>query len=111
MLRPAKRPSGKEAERFLRRLLPYIRANWPRTEILLRADSHYCVPETIDFCRAHRRLIRDHRRLRGIELSKIAHHIRARSRAGDPPGAAPVPKAPSLGGSTPTPTRPDRAGC
>ncbi len=60
MLRPAKRPSGKEAERFLRRLLPYIRANWPRTEILLRADSHYCVPETIDFCRAHRRLIRDH---------------------------------------------------
>jgi DDE family transposase len=53
MLRPAKRPSGKEAERFLRRLLPYIRANWPRTEILLRADSHCCVPETIDFCRAN----------------------------------------------------------
>ncbi len=51
MLRPAKRPSGKEAERFLRRLLRYIRANWPKTEILLRADSHYCAPETIDFCR------------------------------------------------------------
>ena len=50
MLRPAKRPSGKEAERFLRRLLRYIRANWPKTEILLRADSHYCAPETIDFC-------------------------------------------------------------
>ena len=52
-LRPAKRPSGKKAERFLRRFLRYIRANWPRTEILLRADSHYCVPETIDFCRAN----------------------------------------------------------
>jgi len=53
MLRPARRPSGKEAERFLRRLLRAIRANWPRTEILLRADSHYCAPETIDFCRAN----------------------------------------------------------
>jgi hypothetical protein len=38
-LRPAKRPSGKEARAFLRRLLRAIRANWPRTEILLRADS------------------------------------------------------------------------
>ena len=24
-----------------------------RTEILLRADSHYCTPETLDFCRAN----------------------------------------------------------
>jgi hypothetical protein len=53
MLRPAKRPSGEEAERFLRRLLRAIRANWPRTKIMLRADSHYCTPETIDFCRAN----------------------------------------------------------
>lgn len=53
LLRPAKRPSGKEAARFLRRLLRAIRANWPGTEILLRADSHYCAPETLDFCRAN----------------------------------------------------------
>jgi len=53
MLRPAKRPSGKEAERFLRRLLRALRANWPKTEIMLRADSHYCAPETLDFCRAN----------------------------------------------------------
>jgi hypothetical protein len=53
MLGPAKRPSGKEAERFLRRLLRAIRVNWPRTKLLLRADSHYCTPETIDFCRAN----------------------------------------------------------
>ena len=26
---------------------------WPKTEILLRGDSHYCTPETIDFCRAN----------------------------------------------------------
>ena len=53
MLRPARRPSGKEARAFLRRLVRAIRANWPRTEILLRADSHYCSPEVLDWCRAN----------------------------------------------------------
>ena len=42
VLRPAKRPSGKEIKPFLRRLPRAIRAHWPHTEILLRADSHYC---------------------------------------------------------------------
>jgi hypothetical protein len=47
MRRPARLPSGKEAERFLRRLLRYIRANWPRTKfccaptLLLAADRKY----------------------------------------------------------------------
>src|ERR1700685_1728760 len=53
VLRPAKRPSGKEVRAFLRRLLRAIRANWPKTEIMLRADSHYCCPEVLDFCRAN----------------------------------------------------------
>src|SRR5271165_5244221 len=53
VLRPAKRPSGKEIKPFLRRLLRAIRANWPSTEILLRADSHYCGPEVLDWCRAN----------------------------------------------------------
>ncbi len=53
VLRPAKRPSGKEIKPFLRRLLRALRANWPRTEILLRADSHYCGPEVLDWCRAN----------------------------------------------------------
>src|SRR6201982_3924515 len=52
VLRPAKRPSGKEIKPFLRRLLRAIRAHWPNTEILLRADSHYCGPEVLDLCRA-----------------------------------------------------------
>src|SRR5271165_4290033 len=52
VLRPAKRPSGKEIKPFLRRLLRAIRAHWPNTEILLRADSHYCGPEVLDWCRA-----------------------------------------------------------
>jgi len=54
VLRPAKRPSGREIRAFLRRLLRQIRANWPRVEILLRADSHYCSPEVLRWCRANK---------------------------------------------------------
>ena len=54
VLRPAKRPGGKEIMAFLRRLLRAIRANWPRTEILVRGDNPYCAPEVLDFCRANR---------------------------------------------------------
>ena len=53
VLRPAKRPSGKEIKALLRRLLRAIRANWPKTEILLRGDSHYCCPEVLDWCRSN----------------------------------------------------------
>ena len=52
VLRRAKRPSGKEIKPFLRRLLRAIRAHWPKTEILLRADSHCCGPEVLDWRRA-----------------------------------------------------------
>jgi Transposase DDE domain group 1 len=54
VLRPAKRPKGTEVRALLRRLLRAIRANWPKTAILLRADSHYCGPEVLDWCRANR---------------------------------------------------------
>ena len=54
MLRPARRPTGAEARAFLRRLVREIRGHWPRVEILIRADSHYCAPEVLDFCRAAR---------------------------------------------------------
>ena len=53
VLRPAKRPKGTEIRAHLRRLLRAIRANWPATEILLRADSHYCGPEVLAWCRAN----------------------------------------------------------
>ena len=53
VLRPAKRPGGKEIRAFLRRLLRAIRANWPNTKILLRGDSHYCCFEVLDWCRAN----------------------------------------------------------
>ena len=50
ILRPAKRPAGVEIRAHLRQ----IRANWPRVEILLHADSHYCGPEVLDWCRTNR---------------------------------------------------------
>jgi len=53
VIRPAKRPGGKEIRAFLRRLLRAIRANWPNTQILLRGDRHYCCPEVLDWCRAN----------------------------------------------------------
>jgi hypothetical protein len=54
LLRPGKRPGGHEIRAFLRRLVCAIRANWPKVEILLRADSHYAGPEVFDWCRENR---------------------------------------------------------
>jgi hypothetical protein len=54
VLRPACRPDGRQIMAWLRRLVAAIRANWPRVQILLRADSHYCTPEVLRFCRAER---------------------------------------------------------
>ena len=54
LLRPACRPSGRQIVFWLHRLIAALRANWPRVEILLRADSHYCTPEVLRFCRAER---------------------------------------------------------
>ena len=53
VLRPARRPGGAEIVALLRRLLRAIRANWPKTQILLRGDSHYCGPLVLDWCRAN----------------------------------------------------------
>ncbi|MCA1715046.1 MAG: IS1380 family transposase [Gammaproteobacteria bacterium] len=52
VLRPARRPSGREIAGHLRRLIRALRAHWPRVEILIRADSHYAAPEVIDLCRS-----------------------------------------------------------
>ena len=40
--------------KWLRRLITALRQHWPRLEIMLRADSHYCTPEVLRFCRAER---------------------------------------------------------
>lgn len=54
LLHPSRQPTGQEVRGFLPRLVRGIRGHWPRVEILLRADSYYCAPEVLDFCRAER---------------------------------------------------------
>jgi len=54
VLRPASRPTGRQIVKWLRRLMAGLRANWPRVQIMLRADSHYCTPEVLRFCRARK---------------------------------------------------------
>ncbi len=88
MLRPARRPTGAEARfeavpRTLRRLVREIRSHWPRVEILIRADSHFCAPEVLDFCRAARidfvlgvaptTTLRQH--VAALEASTAARHV------------------------------------
>jgi hypothetical protein len=52
VLRPAKRPKGREIAAHLRRLIRAIRGHWPKIETLLRGDGHYCAPEVLDLCDA-----------------------------------------------------------
>lgn len=42
LLRPGKRPSGKEIAYVLRRVIGRIRMHWPKVKIVVRGDSHYC---------------------------------------------------------------------
>ena len=53
ILRPGKRPSGKEIVSILKRIVKKIRAAWPELGILFRGDAHYSTPEVFDFCITH----------------------------------------------------------
>jgi len=48
LLRPGKRPSGKEAAMILRHVIHRVRANWPQVHIVVRGDGHYGTPEVMD---------------------------------------------------------------
>jgi hypothetical protein len=48
LLRPGKRPSGREAAAIIAHVTKRIRANWPRVRILWRGDSHYATPEVLE---------------------------------------------------------------
>jgi len=51
ILRPGKRPSGKEIVSILKRIVKKIRDAWPDVGIMIRGDSHYGAPEVYDFCK------------------------------------------------------------
>jgi hypothetical protein len=50
VLRPAKRPSGREILTLITRVVGRIRANWPKVRIMLRGDGHYACPEVMAWC-------------------------------------------------------------
>jgi hypothetical protein len=53
ILRPGKRPSGKEIVSILKRIVRKIRKVWPHVGILLRGDSYFSAPAVYDFCDEH----------------------------------------------------------
>ncbi len=50
ILRPGKRPSGRETLAIIKRIVRHIRKAWPEVGILLRGDSHYASKEVMDYC-------------------------------------------------------------
>lgn len=48
LLRPGKRPSGREAAGIVAHVTKRIRANWPKVRILWRGDSHYATAEVLE---------------------------------------------------------------
>jgi len=50
VLRPGKRPTGKQIVSILKRVVKKIRQAWPEVGIILRGDSYYSCPEVFAFC-------------------------------------------------------------
>jgi hypothetical protein len=53
ILRPGKRPSGRETVSILKRIIQRIRQAWPEVGILIRADFHYSSPELFRYCQGN----------------------------------------------------------
>jgi hypothetical protein len=68
VLRPAKRPSGREILTLLERVVGRIRTNWPAVRITLRGDSHYACPEVMDWAESE-----EHRYIFGLAGTKPLH--------------------------------------
>lgn len=50
ILRPGKRPNGKEVVSIIKRIIKRIRKTWPKVGILLRGDSHFASPKVFTWC-------------------------------------------------------------
>jgi hypothetical protein len=50
VLRPGKRPTGKENAAIIKRVLRVLRQVWPETHIILRGDGHFSNPELMALC-------------------------------------------------------------
>ena len=47
ILKPGKRSNGKQMLMIVKRLIAYLRAEWPATLIIYRGDSHFAYPEVM----------------------------------------------------------------
>jgi len=54
VLRPGKRPTGKEVRSIIKRVVQRIRTVWPSVGIIIRGDSHFATPELYAWCDTHR---------------------------------------------------------
>jgi len=50
ILRPGKRPDGKQIRAIIKRVIKKIRTVWPTVGILLRGDSHFATPKLYLWC-------------------------------------------------------------
>lgn len=50
ILRPGRRPKGREVVSIIKRIVKRIRKAWPQVGILLRGDSHFTTPEVFTWC-------------------------------------------------------------
>lgn len=55
VLRPGRRPTGKETAAILKRILRHIKNRWPKVRMIVRGDSHFSGPEMFDVCRSIRK--------------------------------------------------------
>jgi len=53
ILRPGKRPSGKETSAIIKRVVKLIRSVWSTVGIIIRGDSHFATPELFSWCDSH----------------------------------------------------------
>ena len=53
MLRPGRRPNGKEVRSIIKRIVRRLRAAWKDVGILIRGDSHFATPELYAWCDTH----------------------------------------------------------
>jgi len=50
VLRPGKRPTGRENAAIIRRVVRRLRQAWPDTHLILRGDGHFSNPELMALC-------------------------------------------------------------
>ena len=49
ILKPGKRSDGKQMLSIVKRMIGYLRRQWPQTLIVFRGDSHFAYPEVMDY--------------------------------------------------------------